>query len=186
MNLIEKAGIFALNKHDGQTRKFSGESYIVHPRAVRDLLEDVYDITDENLLAAALLHDTIEDTNTTWKELEDEFNFEVAFLVWEVTKIKTVGKRKERWVKYLQHYREATHKGQLLKLAHRICNLQDYIDDFDLLDEQTCEFLMNVYLIESRDLYWTLYKCNKKVSDDLFSKIAYLEDKIHEKYKIGH
>jgi len=81
------AGAFAAKAHDGQHRKSSGAPYIVHPMGVVRILQKV-GVKDKNVLVAAWLHDSIEDSNTTYNDLKKEFNKEIADLVKEVTSIK--------------------------------------------------------------------------------------------------
>jgi len=83
MNIITKAFLFAYEKH-GDTLDDNGELYISsHLFQVAKILRQVTD--DEELLAAALLHDTIEDTDTTHEELRENFGDRIADLVNEVT-----------------------------------------------------------------------------------------------------
>ena len=81
---IRKAYEFADILHKGQTRE-SGEDYITHPLNVAYILAEMH--ADGDTLCAALLHDTIEDTNTTKEDIADAFNKEVASLVDGVTKL---------------------------------------------------------------------------------------------------
>ena len=82
--MIEKALEFMEKKHDGQKRRVSGERYTSHTRKVFQILLEV--TVDEEILIAGLLHDTIEDTDTTYDELKDEFGLRVADLVLECTR----------------------------------------------------------------------------------------------------
>lgn len=70
-------------KHDGQKRKFTELDYFTHPKWVARKVEEI--TKNEDLTIAALLHDTIEDTDTTYKEIEKEFGKRVADLVQELT-----------------------------------------------------------------------------------------------------
>jgi len=81
---IERAFLIAANAHDGQLRK-SGEPYITHPVAVAEILADIG--LDESTLIAALLHDTVEDTDYSLEQLKSDFGSEVAQLVDGVTKL---------------------------------------------------------------------------------------------------
>jgi GTP pyrophosphokinase len=83
--LIEKAYEFAKRKHQGQFRK-SGEPYFSHPAEVAYILAELK--MDVPTIVAGLLHDTLEDTDTTYQELEEEFGREVAFIVKGVTKLE--------------------------------------------------------------------------------------------------
>lgn len=99
MNLIEKAIIFAAKAHEGQYRKSTNIPYITHPFAVGMLLQQS-NCSDE-VIAAGILHDTVEDTAVTFDELVENFGVEVARLVqaasehdkslpWEVRKQHTI------------------------------------------------------------------------------------------------
>ena len=82
--LIKKAYEFAAEKHKNQYRK-SGELYIVHPLAVTDILADLH--VGPNALCAGMLHDVVEDTDTTLADLKEMFNEDVAEIVDGVTKV---------------------------------------------------------------------------------------------------
>ena len=82
--LIEKAYDFAAERHEGQKRR-SGEPYIIHPLAVASYLVDLG--MDDQCICAALLHDVVEDTDTSLEEIETGFGPEVAELVNGVTKL---------------------------------------------------------------------------------------------------
>jgi GTP pyrophosphokinase len=83
--LIEKAYRFAKEKHEGQFRK-SGEPFFAHPAEVAYILADLK--MDVPTIVAGLLHDTVEDTDATFEEIEREFGKEVAFIVRGVTKLE--------------------------------------------------------------------------------------------------
>jgi len=84
IELIEKAYNYAVDKHASQMR-FSGEPYIIHPTAVAEILADLQ--IDTPTICAGLLHDVIEDTDTTYEQLKNEFGSEIADLVDGVTKL---------------------------------------------------------------------------------------------------
>ena len=84
IQLINDAFDYAYKKHFG-IKRITGEDYINHPLNVAYILTDIN--ADAECLAAALLHDTIEDTDSTFKEIEEKFGSEVASLVDGVTKI---------------------------------------------------------------------------------------------------
>ena len=84
--LLRHAYVFAATRHRGQVRR-SGEDYLVHPLTVAWILAEME--LDEVAVAAALLHDILEDTETTAAELEEEFGAEVSRLVAALTKIST-------------------------------------------------------------------------------------------------
>jgi len=126
-SLIEKALLFASEKHKGHTRKNKEKSsYIVHPIAVRHILSDVGAVKDEEILAAALLHDTLEDTPTTREELIENFGERVCSLVEEVSDDKTLSKQTRKDLQ-IQHAPKLTEGAVLIKIADKISNVQDII-----------------------------------------------------------
>jgi len=96
VGLILRAIRFSAEKHNDQRRKDAKSSpYINHPIEVAETLWRVGEVRDEALLVAAILHDTVEDTDTTKEEIETEFGKEVLKLVLEVTDKKTCPNRSE-------------------------------------------------------------------------------------------
>lgn len=93
---IELAKKFCIERHTGQFRKYTNEPYHVHPFEVFAIVKKVTD--NEDMLITALLHDTVEDTNTTLDEIEHLFGKNVATLVENLTDIskKSDGNRKTR------------------------------------------------------------------------------------------
>lgn len=85
--LLEKAHAFATERHAAQKRK-SGEAFIVHPESVAIMLAEME--MDLPTIIAGMLHDVIEDTSTTFEEVESEFGHEIAYLVDGVTKLKRI------------------------------------------------------------------------------------------------
>lgn len=124
-DLILRAVAFAAHKHRDQRRKDKDASpYINHPIALAKVLWEEGGVRDPVVVAAALLHDTIEDTETSWQELRGEFGDEIADVVAEVTDVKWLKSdaRKRLQVSRAAH---ATTRAKLVKLADKICNLRD-------------------------------------------------------------
>jgi guanosine-3',5'-bis(diphosphate) 3'-pyrophosphohydrolase len=124
-SLILKALEFAAAKHRDQRRKDKNASpYINHPIALAGVLWHEGRISDPVVIASALLHDTIEDTETSWQELRGEFGDEVADIVVEVTDVAWLrkGVRKRLQVSKAKH---ASRAARLVKLADKISNLRD-------------------------------------------------------------
>jgi len=125
--IILKAFRFAAEKHNDQRRKDAKASpYINHLIGVAETLWTVGDVRDLDLLVAAILHDTIEDTNTAPDEIKTQFGDEVLSLVLEVTDDKSLPKqtRKQLQVEHAPHKSE---KAKLLKIADKINNIRDII-----------------------------------------------------------
>jgi RelA/SpoT family (p)ppGpp synthetase len=129
-----KAYTFAVNAHKNQKRD-SGDPYLIHPVAVADILSDLK--LDSATIATGLLHDTIEDTKTTYLTVEKEFGREVADLVEGVTKISKLEGRATQNSKAenLRKLILATSKDirvLLVKLADRLHNMRTLISITDL------------------------------------------------------
>jgi len=124
---ILEAARFAAEKHAGQRRKgHAGEPYVNHLIEVAELIAGSSPNLDVNLVMAGLLHDTIEDTGVTARELEERFGSDVTGLVLEATDDKSLPKEVR---KALQVKDAATRspRAQTLKLADKISNLRSLL-----------------------------------------------------------
>lgn len=116
---------FSAEKHTNQRRKDEDASpYVNHPIAVATLLAELAGVRDLRLLAAAVLHDTVEDTPATFEDLEREFGPTVRRLVEEVTDDKTSPKG-ERKRSQIEHAPHLSRDAKLIKLADKVCNVRD-------------------------------------------------------------
>lgn len=126
-SLVEKAWEFAREKHKLQVRKdAAGSPYITHLKRVEEVLRDIAGVSDETILAAAILHDTIEDTDATFEELVELFGQKVADIVQEVTDDKNLPK-KERKDKQIEKAPRLSLEACLIKLADKISNVEDVL-----------------------------------------------------------
>jgi len=125
---LMRATHFAAEKHRGQRRKDADRTpYINHPIMVVNLLANVGRIFDIETLQAGMLHDTIEDTDTTADELEEHFGFEVRSLVLEVTDDKRLEKPERKRLQ-VEHAPHMTPKAKCIKIADKIANLTDLLN----------------------------------------------------------
>ena len=123
--LLLKALAFAAHKHRDQRRKDPAASpYINHPIALANVLVSEGGVTDVEVLAAALLHDTVEDTATTSEELQALFGARIARIVEEVTDDKALPKAERKRLQ-VEHAAQLSPEAKLVKLADKICNLRD-------------------------------------------------------------
>ena len=123
--LLLKAVDFAAIKHKNQRRKNPDKTpYINHPIGVANILSNEIGITDIDVLASAILHDTVEDTETTFEELEDVFGRVIRGIVQECSDDKSLGKT-ERKQSQIDHAAMCSPKAKLVKLADKIYNLRD-------------------------------------------------------------
>ena len=127
--LILKAAHFAAQKHREQRRKDEYASpYIIHPISVALAIAQIGDVDDPEILAAALLHDTIEDTDTTSEELEEQFGEQVCKYVLEVSDDKSLPKA-ERKKRQIEHAKTLSKGAALIKLGDKISNVTDVLDN---------------------------------------------------------
>jgi len=136
LRLLLKALSFASHKHKDQRRKdVDASPYINHPISLADILCNEGQIADIEVICAALLHDTVEDTNTTPEELELEFGLRIRDIVMEVTDDKTLPKAERKRLQ-IEHAAHASDAAKLVKLADKISNLRDMANnppsDWDL------------------------------------------------------
>jgi (p)ppGpp synthase/HD superfamily hydrolase len=166
MNIVDKAFVFASAAHAaiGQKRKFSGEDYIVHPIEVASWVRSIKG--DENMITAAYLHDTVEDTDVTLKLIENFFGEDVAELVENLTDISKPedGNRKVRKEIDRQHTAKASARAKTIKLADLISNTRD-------ITKQDKNFAV-VYMQEKVALMEVL----KEGNEELYAKAQNLID----------
>jgi guanosine-3',5'-bis(diphosphate) 3'-pyrophosphohydrolase len=129
MELLEKAQRWAARGHLGVYRKFGNIPYIVHPEAVAEIVSQVTD--DTEVLAAAWLHDIVEDTKVSVNDIERAFNTRIAKIVWEVSKISDgcICDRNTKVVMNCIHYGNGSKDSKIIKIADAIHNLPTMIRD---------------------------------------------------------
>ncbi len=135
---------FAAEKHKNQRRKnIEASPYINHPIQVAELIASVGKVTDPVILMGAILHDTVEDTETTIEELESLFGKEVSTLVAEVTDDKSLPKA-ERKRKQVEHAAVASTGAKTIKLADKSSNIWDiaHSPPHDWDDERRRQYLI--------------------------------------------
>ena len=133
MDMVEKAIIFAAKAHDHQKRKGTDIPYITHPIAVGMLLQK--EKCSEEVIVAGILHDTLEDTETTFEDLTEVFGLHIANLVlaasekdkslpWEVRKQQTIDVLKDATLEEIQ-----------VIVADKYHNLKSIQSDLELLGD---------------------------------------------------
>ena len=122
---ILKAASFAAEKHRNQLRKGAESTpYINHPLEVARMLVEDGNVEDASIIAAALLHDTIEDTETTEEELLHHFGQDITSMVLEVTDDKSLEKSERKRLQ-IEHASHKSPGAALIKLADKISNVRD-------------------------------------------------------------
>ncbi len=129
LSRLLQAASFAAKKHHGQNRKGeSAEPYIVHPLGVANLLVKVGKVIDYDILIAAVLHDTIEDTETSAEEIAEKFGAAVCSYVLEVTDDKNLSKEEQK-LKQIEHAPHLSTGAKQIKLADKISNITDIMEN---------------------------------------------------------
>jgi len=129
LKTLLKAINFAAKKHTSQKRKGADEQpYINHPLEVLNLLANVGEIESYDVLIAAVLHDTIEDTETTEKEITELFSANVCKLVLEVTDDKSLPKAERKQLQ-IEHAPHLSDGAKQIKLGDKISNIRDVTEN---------------------------------------------------------
>lgn len=173
--LIYAADAFAVHAHKRQDRKYVGGPYVAHPRAVAQMVHEA-GLPDE-AVAAALLHDVIEDCDVSHADLVTNFGQAVADLVLEVTDVSKPedGNRKIRKALDRDHLAKASKLGQSIKMADLIHNTSSIV-------EHDPDFAV-MYLYEKRAVLKVLTKADSGLSKLAWQSLGAAWDKVHHKAK---
>lgn len=150
--MVTKAIEFAARVHDGQLRKGTSRPYIVHPMEVGEIVASM--TSDEEVISAAVLHDTIEDCKgVTAEVLEKEFSARVASLVAQESedKSKTWMERKSATI---ERVRTAPFEVQMIALADKLSNMRDIDRDYP----EEGENLWNRFRMKDKQIIGWYYK----------------------------
>lgn len=169
--LVETAKNYACKEHAMQKRKYTGEPYSVHLAEVAAIVSSVTD--DENIIAAAWLHDVLEDTNVTPNELFTEFGSVVTQLVYMVSDVSRPedGNRAARKAIDHIHLARANADAQTIKLADLISNAKDIVKN----DPKFAK----VYLQEKRNLLGVLTKGDSSLYGQAWFTLREAEDSLN-------
>lgn len=175
MDLIDKAIIFAVKAHSGQTRKLADTPYILHPMEVAAIVATM--TSDRDVMSAGVLHDTVEDCGVSIEEIKTQFGSRVAKLVASETENKypelpaaqTWKRRKEESIAVL---READDFGvKILWLADKLSNMRSFVRMYRKSGEALWSRL---HQADPKAQGW-YYKEIKKCLGDLSDTAAYKE-----------
>lgn len=162
---------FAAHKHRDQRRKnVAASPYINHPIALAHVLVCDGKVEDLTVLCAAILHDTVEDTETTLSEIEARFGARIASVVGEVSDDTALPKARRKALQ-IEHAPHLSREAKLVKLADKICNARDVADDppANWPSERRIEY----------------FEWCKRVIDGLRGVHPLLEQKFDEAYRSG-
>jgi GTP diphosphokinase / guanosine-3',5'-bis(diphosphate) 3'-diphosphatase len=127
LDVILAAANFAAQKHQGQVRKEKRASpYVTHPLSVARLILTIGGIHDQAILVAAILHDTLEDTDTQPEEISANFGKDVLNIVLEVSDDKTLKKNCRKQLQVI-HTPDLSYPAKMIKLADKLANCRDIL-----------------------------------------------------------
>lgn len=125
LSIVIRCVNFAARKHTKQRRKDAdGTPYINHPIGVANILVQEANVYDPIVIVAALLHDTVEDTDTTFEEIEEEFGYATRCVVEAVTDDKTLPKDQRKLLQ-VKNTSKLSDKAKLVVMADKLYNLRD-------------------------------------------------------------
>lgn len=167
-NVVEKALLYATHAHSGQMRKYSSVPYILHPAEAAAIASTVTD--DPEIIAAVLLHDTVEDTDVTLEDIRREFGDRIAAIVSGDTEVEDDEiPRSESWMNRkqasLENLRNSSRDVKIMWLSDKLSNTRSFCrlfraegdamwDHFNQKDKKIQEWyyrLIEDYLSELQD-----------------------------------
>ena len=172
-SLLDRAITFAVKAHQGMERKGKGFPYIVHPMEAVCIVATM--TNDQELLAAAALHDVIEDTDTTADDLKKEFGERVAMLVEAESDDKTGGSKAETWHQRkqdsLDRLRNADLDIKIVALGDKLSNMRAIAHDYAVLGDE----LWNRFTVKDPAEHAWRYHALAEALNDLSDTDAYKE-----------
>lgn len=171
MNQFEKALEFATKAHEGTMRKGTNIPYITHPIEVAEILKTITD--NENVWIAGLLHDTVEDSETTAEDISKLFGEEVARLVLSNTENKRKGMSKEETWKIrkeetLAKIEKMTKEEKMIILGDKLSNMRHLARDYREIGDKVWERFNQ----KDKNLHKWYYK---GILDNIESDLGYTE-----------
>lgn len=172
-SLLDRAITFAVKAHQGMERKGKGFPYIVHPMEAVCIVATM--TNDQELLAAAALHDVIEDTDTTADDLKKEFGERVAMLVEAESDDKTGGSKADTWHQRkqdtLDRLRNADLGIKIVALGDKLSNMRAIAHDYAVLGDE----LWNRFTVKDPAEHAWRYHALAEALNDLSDTDAYKE-----------
>lgn len=183
--LLDRAIVFAVRAHAGTERRGKGFPYIVHPMEAVEIVATM--TPDQELLAAAALHDTVEDTDVTVEQIRAEFGNRVAALVASESEDKDCGCSKaESWharkKAAIERLANASLDSKIVAMGDKLSNMRAIARDFAIQGDQ----LWNLFNVKDRQEHEWHYRGLADTLSELRDTFAYkeFEDLINQVFKI--
>jgi (p)ppGpp synthase/HD superfamily hydrolase len=173
-SLLDKAIVFAVKAHEGAERKGKGFPYIVHPMEAVSIAATM--TNDQDLLAAAVLHDTVEDTDVTLKDVEREFGKRVAELVEAESDIEFEGKTREqswrlRKEEAIERLSSASNDVKIVALADKLSNIRAIYRDYQAIGDK----VWDLFCVKDKDSHEWHFRGLARALKSLEATFAYKE-----------
>ena len=172
-SLLDRAIVFAVHAHRNVERKGKGFPYIVHPMEAMSIVATM--TNDQELLAAAVLHDVVEDTDTTVDVLRREFGERIAQLVEAESDIRIDGSRSDSWHARKQaaidRLARASHDAKVVALGDKLSNMRAIARDY----AQQGDALWNLFHVKDRKEHEWHYRGLADSLRELHDTFAYQE-----------
>lgn len=171
--MIDRAIEFATKAHEGQFRKGTRRPYIIHPIEVGDIVSTM--TTDEEVISAAILHDTIEDCKGVTREvLAENFSERVASLVAQESEDKSKSWM-ERKGSTIERIRTASFEVQMIGLADKLSNMRDIDRDYPVVGED----LWNRFRMKDKKTIGWYYRGIQEALRERFVRVPAYEEYCH-------
>ena len=172
--LLDRAIVFAVRAHAGTERRGKGFPYIVHPMEAVEIVATM--TSDQELLAAAVLHDTVEDTDTTVEQIRTEFGDRIASLVASESDIVVDGCSEEdswhaRKQAAIDRLARASHDAKVVALGDKLSNMRAIARDY----AQQGDALWNLFHVKDRKEHEWHYRGLAESLRELQDTFAYKE-----------
>ena len=180
--LLDRAILFAVKAHAGTERRGKGFPYIVHPMEAMEIVATI--TPDQELLAAAALHDTVEDTNVTIEEIRDQFGERVANLVAAESDVFIEGKSEEetwhaRKQAAMDRLAAAPHDAKIVALGDKLSNMRAIARDYAMMGDKLWDIFHAKDPSDHEWHYRGLANSLRELSDTFaFNEFEYLINKV--------
>lgn len=162
-SLLDRAICFAVKAHANTERKGKGFPYIVHPLEAVVIVSTM--TSDQELLAAAALHDTLEDTDTTYEQLESEFGKRVADLVLQESDVKLEGCAAATWhfrkQVAIEHLAAAPLDAKIVAMGDKLSNMRIIARDYSVIGD---ELWKRFHISDPKEHAWHYYGLMQSLS----------------------
>jgi len=170
LDLVKNAELFAKKKHSGKTRNDGITPYSKHLEDVVNRLKSL-GVADQELLCAGWLHDTIEDTGTSFDDLFEKFGNRIAVLVLSLSKDTSLSK-KQKELEYVKRLEGASSDAKLIKLCDISANLSD-------LKNYSASKPKKIRQVKQKRRYLTVIK-NDLIKNTEYPKITTLLESVNQ------